>query len=194
MFGKKIMKATETAFAGMILVSLGSLVAFSNTPFTGQVAANTDFSAILMSTVEIPMAKLDLLKPDSELPSSETAVPEPEEETTLEEPLPAYEVFEATAYCDFGITYSGVLVHRGIVAADPKVLPIGSVIEVNAGDYSGIYTVMDTGGVIKGEIIDIYMPDYEEAIQFGRQQVGVRVIRRGWQPDQVSDFEFTIAG
>lgn len=93
-----------------------------------------------------------------------------------------YEDFEATAYCVYGITYSGVRVKRGIVAADPKVLPIGSVIEVLAGDYTGIYTVMDTGGLIKGRIIDIYMPEYEEAIQFGRQQVRLRVLRRGWAP------------
>lgn len=95
---------------------------------------------------------------------------------------PSFQSFEATAYCDFGITYSGVLVNRGIVAADPQILPIGSVIEIKAGKYSGIYTVMDTGGVVKGKIIDIYMPDYEEAIQFGRQDVGVRVIRKGWNP------------
>jgi len=99
---------------------------------------------------------------------------------------PAYLVFEATAYCDFGITFSGVLVQRGIVAADPKILPIGSVIEVRAGKYSGIYTVMDTGGLVKGRIIDIYMPEYEEAIQFGRQQVGVRLLRIGWDPEQAN--------
>jgi 3D (Asp-Asp-Asp) domain-containing protein len=68
------------------------------------------------------------------------------------------------------------------------------VIEVSAGDYRGIYTVMETGGVVKGEIIDIYMPDYEEAIQFGRQSVGVRVIRLGWQPSELPDVEYTVAG
>ena len=93
-----------------------------------------------------------------------------------------YRRFEATAYCDYGITFSGVLVHRGIVAADPKVLPIGSIIDVKAGDYSGIYTVMDTGGKVKGKIIDIYMPDYDEAIQFGRQPVVLKVLRHGWTP------------
>ncbi|UCF35365.1 MAG: 3D domain-containing protein [Acidobacteriota bacterium] len=103
-------------------------------------------------------------------------------------------MFEATAYCDFGITYSGVLVQRGIVAADPRILPIGSVIEVEAGDYSGIYTVMDTGGVVKGQIIDIYVPDYEEAIQFGRQNVRVRIIRKGWHPDAIPSFDFALAG
>jgi len=101
--------------------------------------------------------------------------------------------FEATAYCDLGITFSGVYVQRGIVAADPRVLPIGSVIEVSAGDYSGIYTVMDTGGVIKGDIIDIFIPDYEEAVQFGRQRVRIRVIRKGWIPDYEFNQNYALA-
>jgi len=100
--------------------------------------------------------------------------------------------FEATAYSVSGITYSGVAARRGIVAADPEILPIGSVIEIQAGDYSGVYTVMDTGAVIRGRLIDIYMPEYEEAIQFGRQKVRVRVIRHGWQPDLA--FGYTVAG
>ena len=102
-----------------------------------------------------------------------------------------FERFEATAYCVYGVTYSGVRVERGIVAADPSVLPIGSVIEVVADHYSGIYTVMDTGGLIKGRIIDIYMPDYEEAIQFGRQQVRLRILRKGWAPDTT---DMSVAG
>lgn len=105
-----------------------------------------------------------------------------------------YNEFEATAYCISGITFSGVAVRRGIVAADPEILPIGSVIEVQAGDYSGVYTVMDTGAVIKGRLIDIYMPGYEEAIQFGRQKVRVRIIRHGWQPDPSLPSGYTVAG
>jgi len=103
-----------------------------------------------------------------------------------------YKVFQATAYCDFGVTFSGVVVRRGIVAADPQVLPLGSVIEVVAGTYSGIYTVMDTGGLVKGHIIDIYMPDYEEAVQFGRQNVKVRVLRRGWDPELAPDVDHSV--
>jgi 3D (Asp-Asp-Asp) domain-containing protein len=193
MFVQKIMRATETAVAGMILVSLGSLVAFSDTPLAGQEVAEADLTVLEMTTPTASSTEVDQSMPDPEsigpaVPAQETA----EETGLLEDPL--YEVFEATAYCDFGLTYSGVLVHRGIVAADPRILPIGSVIEVSAGDYSGVYTVMDTGGVVKGEIIDIYMPDYEEAIQFGRQSVGVRVIRHGWQPVQLPAFEYTVAG
>ena len=193
MFGKKIMRATETAVAGMILVSLGGLVAFSDTPLAGQEVSETNLSILELPTPEVPVTELGLSSPNPGL-GSEFLSQAAEEDTSLKVEDPLYEVFEATAYCDFGITYSGVLVHRGIVAADPKVLPIGSVIEVSAGDYSGIYTVMDTRGVVKGEIIDIYMPDYEEAIQFGRQSVGVRVIRLGWQPRELPDVEYTVAG
>jgi 3D (Asp-Asp-Asp) domain-containing protein len=193
MFGKKIMRATETAVAGMILVSLGGLVAFSDTPLAGQEVSETNLSVLELPTPKVPVTELDLSSPNPGL-DSKFSSQAAEEYTGLQVEEPLYEVFEATAYCDFGITYSGVLVHRGIVAADPKVLPIGSVIEVSAGDYSGIYTVMDTGGVVKGEIIDIYMPDYEEAIQFGRQSVGVRVIRLGWQPSELPDVEYTVAG
>ena len=98
------------------------------------------------------------------------------------EVTPQVHNFEATAYCDLGITFSGVYVQRGIVAGDPHVLPIGSIIEVEAGRYSGVFSVMDTGRLIKGEIIDIFIPDYDEAIQFGRQQVTVKIIRLGWNP------------
>ena len=103
-------------------------------------------------------------------------------------------MFEATAYCDFGITHSGLLARRGMVAADPQVLPIGSILQIEAGDYSGIYTVMDTGGVVKGHLIDIYMPDHEEAIQFGRQKIKIHVLRRGWHPDAAPEFEYALAG
>lgn len=126
--------------------------------------------------------------PSAEIKTVESPTPPP-----LEIPEGDIKEFEATAYCDLGVTFSGVYVQRGIVAADPRVLPIGSVIEVSAGDYSGIYTVMDTGGVIKGEIIDIFMPDYEEAVQFGRQKVQIRVIRKGWLPDYESVPNYDLA-
>ena len=75
------------------------------------------------------------------------------------------------------------ILRRGIIAADPKVLPLGSVVRIQAGSYSGIYTVMDTGGAIKGRKIDIYIPTRKEAIVFGARKVKVEVLRRGWEPE-----------
>jgi len=81
--------------------------------------------------------------------------------------------FRATAYCLKGRTANGGGVRRGIVAADPRVLPLGSQIQLNAGSYSGTYTVADTGGAVKGRKLDIWVPSCSEAIRFGRRNVMV---------------------
>ena len=87
--------------------------------------------------------------------------------------------FEATAYALRGRTRTGVYVRRGVIAADPSVLPLGSVVQLSAGKYSGVYTVHDTGGKIRGEVIDVWMPSNKEARQFGRQNVRVQVLKMG---------------
>jgi len=48
--------------------------------------------------------------------------------------------------------------------------------------YSGIYTIMDTGPMIQGRHIDIYMWSCTEALRFGRRSVEVTIIRLGWNP------------
>lgn len=86
--------------------------------------------------------------------------------------------FRATAYCLRGRTASGGNVRRGIVAADPRILPLGTRIEISAGSYSGTYTVADTGGAIKGRILDIWVPSCAEANRFGRRSVKVGVLSK----------------
>jgi 3D (Asp-Asp-Asp) domain-containing protein len=93
--------------------------------------------------------------------------------------------FTATAYCRGTTTASGVNVRNGIAAADPDLLPVGSVIHVDRlGDrYNGIYTVMDTGPAVQGRHIDIYMWNCDEArYEFGRRSAGITVLRLGWNP------------
>jgi 3D (Asp-Asp-Asp) domain-containing protein len=84
--------------------------------------------------------------------------------------------FSATAYCLKGRTAMGHGVRRGIVAADPRVLPLGTRISLNAGSYSGSYLVSDTGGAVKGRKLDIWVPSCSEAIKFGRRSVSVNVV------------------
>jgi 3D (Asp-Asp-Asp) domain-containing protein len=90
------------------------------------------------------------------------------------------EVFHATAYCLTGITRSGVPTAPGRVAADPNIIPLGSMIYVETPWMSGIYQVMDTGDLIKGKIIDIFIPSYEKCMEFGRRIVKVKVLRYGF--------------
>jgi 3D (Asp-Asp-Asp) domain-containing protein len=92
--------------------------------------------------------------------------------------------FAATAYCKGSTTASGVVARTGVAAADPTLLPVGSVINIGAGDarYSGVYTVMDTGPSVQGRVLDLYMWSCHEALKFGRKEVQVTVLRLGWDP------------
>jgi 3D (Asp-Asp-Asp) domain-containing protein len=100
------------------------------------------------------------------------------------------EDFEATAYCDTGVTKSGYMAGPGRVAADPNVIPLGSMIYIDSPLMGGIYQVLDTGGLVKGNIVDIFIPSYERCIKFGRRKVRVKVLRYGflgYPPDQKAD-------
>jgi 3D (Asp-Asp-Asp) domain-containing protein len=92
--------------------------------------------------------------------------------------------FQATAYCKGRTTASGVVVRSGVAAADPALLPVGTVLNVttDATKYNGIYTVMDTGPKVQGRILDLYMWSCHEALAFGRKQIQVTVLRLGWNP------------
>jgi len=86
----------------------------------------------------------------------------------------------ATAYCDHGITDSGARTRQGAIAADPRILPMGSVLtlESSARQYSGTYTVTDTGAKIKGRKVDIFIPNCARAKAFGKRPVFVTIKRQ----------------
>lgn len=92
--------------------------------------------------------------------------------------------FSATAYCKGFATSSGVAAQSGILAADPEVLPIGSVVQLDSSDprYAGVYTVLDTGPSVHGRLVDVYMWSCYEALDFGHRPVGLTVLRLGWNP------------
>ena len=83
----------------------------------------------------------------------------------------------ATAYthtdagCDF-ITSTGTTVRWGTVAVDPRYIPYGTrmFIQSSTGSYVyGIAVAEDCGGDIKGDRMDLYMPTYEQCMEFGRR-------------------------
>lgn len=96
--------------------------------------------------------------------------------------------FTATAYCKGTTTASGVNVRHGIAAADPTLLPVGSVIRVDKliDRYNGIYTVMDTGPKVQGRHVDIYLWSCYEALELGRRPISLTVLRLGWSPQASS--------
>ena len=92
--------------------------------------------------------------------------------------------FSATAYCKGLTTTSGVAVQSGIAAADPELLPVGSVIDIDdlPQKYNGIYTILDTGPAVQGREVDVYMWSCNEALTFGRKPIRLTVLRLGWNP------------
>src|SRR5436190_8837573 len=89
------------------------------------------------------------------------------------------ETYSATAYSLRGRTASGKPVARGLIAADPRFLPMGTRVRIESGDFSGEYEVADTGGAVKGRRIDSWTPTSREAMRFGRRLVKLTVLERG---------------
>jgi 3D (Asp-Asp-Asp) domain-containing protein len=100
-----------------------------------------------------------------------------------------YKEMEVTAtayvsYCDTGctgITATGVDVRNTIrtpkgyrvVAVDPRVIPLGSIVEINGEKFKAV----DTGGAIKGNKIDILVSTHntDKAFEFGKQKLHIKV-------------------
>ena len=87
--------------------------------------------------------------------------------------------YVATAYSLRGRTASGRPVAKGMIAADPRHLPLGSRVRLEAGAYSGEYLVADTGSLVRGKRIDIWTPTSREAMRFGRRTVKLTVLSYG---------------
>ena len=73
-----------------------------------------------------------------------------------------------------GITACGTKAKPGTIAADTNVFPFGTRIRVPGYGWG---TVEDRGGAIKGGRLDLFFDSHEEALQWGRRNVEVEVIR-----------------
>ncbi|MGJ7909620.1 3D domain-containing protein [Neobacillus sp. LXY-1] len=89
---------------------------------------------------------------------------------------------KATAYtasCEgcSGVTATGVDIKENpeakVIAVDPKVIPLGSTVYVEG---YGQAIAADTGGAIKGNRIDVFIPSEEDAMEWGKKEVTVKII------------------
>ena len=94
-------------------------------------------------------------------------------------------LFKASAYTanDAGCnttTATGTTVTEGrTLSVDPRIIPLGSTVEIKSDfpGVSGVYKAEDTGGGIKGNRLDVFMVSRHRALDFGRRDVYVRIIR-----------------
>jgi 3D (Asp-Asp-Asp) domain-containing protein len=67
-----------------------------------------------------------------------------------------------------------------VVATDPDVVPLGSVLRITFANGREIEAVAaDTGGAINGKDIDLLVGSRDKALRIGRQAVEVEVLREG---------------
>lgn len=100
---------------------------------------------------------------------------------------------EATAYCAckictgkapdhpaYGITAGGGKVWPGVVAVDPGIIPLGTKMWVEG---YGEAEALDTGGAIKGKKIDVYFPSHQQALEWGRKRVTIKIFQEVDRPE-----------
>ena len=92
-------------------------------------------------------------------------------------------MMESTAYTpDAGLkrptfrTRTGTRAEYGVIAVDPRVIPLGTRMYVEG---YGFGIAEDTGGAIKGNIIDVCFEDRAAAMKWGRRQVRVHIFTGG---------------
>ena len=84
-----------------------------------------------------------------------------------------------TANCEgcSGTTAMGIDLHanpdKKVIAVDPSVIPLGSTVEVEG---YGTAIAADTGGAIKGNKIDVFIPSKSDAIDWGSKKVKIKVL------------------
>lgn len=79
----------------------------------------------------------------------------------------------------FGITRTGIKAKKGVIAVDPRVIPLGTRVYVEVAgstpDY-GFAVAADTGGAIKGNLIDLYYDDQKFVDRWGVKRVKVYML------------------
>ena len=153
------------------------------------IAAALLTSSLLFSTRSLSAETLQSQLQQTTKPAAEAAAPVNvdlptegdlgERIATEEAYVVAPAAYVATAYSLRGRTASGQMVSKGIIAADPRYLPLGSRVRLQAGAYSGEYLVADTGSMVRGRRIDIWTPSSREAMRFGRRLVKLTVLSLG---------------
>ena len=105
------------------------------------------------------------------LPEQEAAASEPEAAPAAAPGTRTLTV-SATGYALRGRTATGVYTAPGVVAVDPSVIPLGTRMTI-PGYGSGV--AADTGGAVQGNIIDLWFPTVEQALQWGRRTVTITI-------------------
>ena len=135
-------------------------------------------AAVAIVAPQPAIAATDIAQPDSEADASHLVEADARdaEDAASGAGAPSGRSFQArlSAYSHGTRTASGTPVRWGVVAVDPRVIPLGSRLTIEGFDT--VFVAEDTGGAVRGNHIDIYFPDLAAAIRFGVQTRTVTVL------------------
>ncbi len=174
----------SAALTGALL--LGSLFFYAHPSIAEDLAQNKqetqikqDTASASLPTEATPQIAVEVKPPAAPIVvETEPGPPPPAtKQTAARTTAAATQLFTATAYSLRGRTASGRFVARGLIAADRRVLPLGTRVRLEADAYSGEYLVADQGGAVRGRKIDIWMPSTSEAMRFGRRPIKLTILK-----------------
>lgn len=121
------------------------------------------------------------ITPQSEKPANvdnkSTAAPASTSGTASKEITVKATAYTASCGGCSGVTATGINLNENpaakVISVDPNVIPLGSKVFVEG---YGVATAADTGGAIKGNRIDIFIPSKQSAINYGVKQVKVKIL------------------
>jgi N-acetylmuramoyl-L-alanine amidase len=172
--------STEIIFAGDILaVTLEAGKHLMKEQATQQTEPETNTETKSEAKPETKINTQDQEK--STIPQQESK-PEPTQEVKTAENEVKTLTMTATAYTAYcegcsGITANGTDLRANpslkVIAVDPSIIPLGTKVWVEG---YGEAIAADTGGAIKGNIIDLFIPSESDAINWGRKTVQVKIL------------------
>ncbi|PLS02719.1 3D domain-containing protein [Neobacillus cucumis] len=124
-----------------------------------------------------PVKPVSVSKPAAPAPVSQPVKAESSEENNSKEITVKATAYTASCEGCSGTTATGVDLKANpdakVIAVDPKVIPLGSKVYVEG---YGVATAADTGGAIKGNRIDVFIPTEHEALKWGKKHITVKII------------------
>lgn len=173
--------STEIIFAGDILaVTLEAGKHLMKEQATQQTEPETNTETKSEAKPETKINTQDQEK--STIPQQQESKPEPTQEVKTAENEGKTLTMTATAYTAYcegcsGITANGTDLRANpslkVIAVDPSIIPLGTKVWVEG---YGEAIAADTGGAIKGNIIDLFIPSESDAINWGRKTVQVKIL------------------
>jgi 3D (Asp-Asp-Asp) domain-containing protein/LysM repeat protein len=172
--------STDLIHPGLNLVIYDGLNATNKADTEKQLQQSTQAAAVSSATKAEPTAKAENTpKPAEQVTKENTPAVKPAVKPTSTSREITVKATAYTASCGgcSGITATGINIKANpnakVISVDPSVIPLGSKVYVEG---YGEAIAADTGGAIKGNRIDVFIPSHQDAINFGTKQLKVKIL------------------